>query len=253
MNIKIGICQFDIIWENKQKNKNKILSFLKSFKNNDKPQWIIFPEFTLTGFSLNTKITNFTIEDIDFFKNLAKHQKIYLSVGMVLKNYNKLVTINSSGKIISEYSKTHLFSFGNETSIYKPGNKYTNFKIKNFTIVPIICYELRFPYLFWNCALNTDVYVVIANFPATRNEHWITLLKARAIENQAFVIGVNRTGKDPNIEYTGNSLVISPSGEELLNCKNKEGIWTVNLDKKILLETRKKFPFLKDRKICFAK
>ena len=121
------------------------------------------------------------------------------------------------------------------------------------TIAPIICFDLRFPYLFWNQASQTDLFVVVSSWPARRAEHWMRLLQARAIENQAYVVGVNRTGRDPSLEYGGNSMIFDPLGKILLDCQGKEGIFLCpeDITQSFVLKTRSRFPFLKERRADF--
>jgi len=245
MKIKIGLFQFDTVWEDKEHNKKTILKIINSKKN--KVDWLIFPEMTLTGFSMNVYKTELDCTDFDFFKNIAKESNCIVSFGGVIKNYNSLISVNPSGDILNQYFKNHLFSYGEENKYYKAGTKQEFFNVSSFNILPSICYDLRFSYLYWNNAIEADILLVVASWPESRREHWITLLKARAIENQAFIIGVNRVGNDPNVSYSGDSMVVDPLGNILLNCANKEGIFTTEIDINILKQSREKFCFLKDR------
>lgn len=249
--MKIGLFQYDIKWENKLENKLKISSILDDYKG-DSPEWIIFPEMTLSAFSMNTEKTMLSDDDIDFFRRIAKSKNCFVSFGGVKALKNTVFTIGPSGKIINEYSKLHLFSYGDENSSYKPGTKKTAFSARSFDlgelrVIPSICYDLRFSYMFWDYAKETDLFFVIANWPASRREHWMTLLKARAIENQTYFVGVNRVGKDKDLIYSGDSLLIDPMGKELLHCEEKEGLFVTELEKKLISSVREKFPFIKDR------
>ncbi|MDP7195205.1 MAG: nitrilase-related carbon-nitrogen hydrolase, partial [SAR202 cluster bacterium] len=161
---------------------------------------------------------------------------------------NCLITLNRSGEQVLVYNKIHLITYYDEEKTYREGSVTQKFVINDFNIIPTICYDLRFSYLFWENAPITDAYVVIANWPAERDSHWKSLLKARAIENQSYVIGVNRIGKDLNTEYLGNSLIISPNGEIVLDSGNSEGIAYVDIKKEYINETRKSYPFLNSRK-----
>ena len=244
--MRVGLFQYDISWENKAENKSKILSILKASgtKNID---WIIFPEMTLSGFSMD--LTNTTIDDadVDFFKNISKDHSCNVSFGGVVDSNNRNITINKHGYVISQYSKIHLFGYGDENSYYKMGETGSAFDIDGTKIMPLVCYDLRFSYLFWDNATKTDLFYVIASWPASRRAHWITLLKARAIENQCFVIGVNRIGTDPKLTYTGDSMVIDPMGNKILNCHDEEGLHIAEINVEEVLRTRTSFPFLKDR------
>ena len=244
--MKLGLFQYDISWENKTANKSKILSILATAgaKNVD---WIIFPEMTLSGFSMDLSKTTIDDADIDFFKRISKDYNCNVSFGGVVDSNNRNITVNTHGDVISEYSKVHLFGYGEETSHYKKGKKEISFEMDGVKIVPLVCYDLRFSYLFWDHAARTDVFYIIASWPASRRTHWIDLLKARAIENQCFVIGVNRVGTDPKLTYSGDSMVIDPMGKEILNCHDVEGLHIAAINVEEVLRTRTSFPFLKDR------
>ncbi|MCX5783953.1 MAG: hypothetical protein NTW04_05910 [Elusimicrobia bacterium] len=220
--MKIALCQFDIVWENKRANKDKIISLLKS--SSLRADWIIFPEMTLSGFSMNA--------------------------GAALLDDNNFLTLDKEGKLISNCGKTHLVPWIGEDKIYKSGVKAENFMLNGMSVSPSVCYDLRFSYLFWNAAAQTDIFAVMASWPASRSGHWSALLKARAIENLCYVAGVNRIGKDPNCEYSGGSAVFGPFGETLLDCGKGEGVFTceTEITKKSVEEIRAKFPFIKDRK-----
>ena len=139
------------------------------------------------------------------------------------KYFNSLIHINNKGELVSKYQKVHPFSFGNEDKNYSKGEKDWNTQIEDFKIGLSICYDLRFPELYRLYAKErVDALVSIANWPDTRIEHWRTLLKARAIENQCYMIGVNRVGKDPKLNYVGYSGVYDPMGKELVSVKDEE-------------------------------
>jgi omega-amidase len=246
--MKVALCQFDIKWKDKEKNKKRILKLLDSHR--EKADWIIFPEMTLSGFSNNKTKTTLDRKDFEFFGDIAKKFKILVSFGGVENRQNKVFTLNKKGVLICAQPKVHLFSPSGEDKSYIPGDGSSVFKVKNFRVCTNVCYDLRFPYLFWNPAENTDIFVNIANWPANRNEHWITLLKARAIENQCYVIGVNRVGSDPTLKYIGHSLVIDPLGRVLLDAGTREGIFVckTELFVKKARDLRRGFPVIKDRR-----
>ena len=245
--MKVGLFQYDMSWEDKALNKAKITSILDEYKG-ENPDWTIFPEMTLSGFSMNPDNTSLSDEDIDFFRLIAKSKGCYVSFGGVKNLKNILFTVDKNGEIISEYSKIHLFSYGDETANYESGTEQKVFDVEGTKVLPSICYDLRFTYMFWDQAKKAEVFFVIASWPASRREHWMTLLKARAIENQAYVIGVNRIGRDNNLEYAGDSLLIDPLGKEIVNCGTKEGLFFGLVDRTIVESVRGKFPFIKDRK-----
>jgi omega-amidase len=244
--MKIGLFQYDISWENKDANKSKILSILASSdtKNID---WIMFPEMTLSGFSMDLSKSTISDDDMAFFKKISKDHNCNVSFGGVVNSNNRVITINKKGDVVDQHSKVHLFGYGDETKHYKAGSDDTSFGIEGFRVKPLICYDLRFSYLFWDSAATTDLFFVIASWPSSRRLHWSTLLKARAIENQCYVIGVNRIGCDPKLTYSGDSVILDPLGNEVLNCGQKEELQTVEINVGEVLKTRESFPFLKDR------
>lgn len=163
------------------------------------------------------------------------------------KNFNTLVHLNNQGKIIKTYRKIHPFSYSKEDKNYGKGKDIVISKVQGFKIGLSICYDLRFPELYrFYGKEKVDIIIDIANWPDTRIEHWRTLLKARAIENQCFVVGVNRVGSDPYVNYNGFSSVFNPMGKELLAVENKEKIFDVEIDKALVNEVRENLPFLKD-------
>jgi omega-amidase len=250
--MKVALFQYDIKWEDKSVNKDRINLILDEYTG-EAPEWIIFPEMSLSAFSMNPEKTRLIDDDFDFFRRIAKSKRCFISFGGIKDLKNTVFTIDSTGNLINEYSKLHLFSYGNETSSYKAGSEefaleHRSFILKDLKIVPAICYDLRFAYMFWDYAPKTDLYFVIANWPASRREHWMTLLKARAIENQAYFIGVNRVGRDKDLQYSGDSLIIDPFGREVLNCSSNEGLFVADLDIEIMKTVREKFPFIKDRR-----
>lgn len=248
--MKILLVQYNPAWEDKEKNKKQILSLMDYKTEGD---LLIFPEMTLTGFSMNAARLGEEREggSFRFFSEAAKEKSLNVLAGIIEKEgdyfYNTLLHINPSGALINYYRKIHPFSFSNENRYYKGGDKPVFTNINGWKTGLSICYDLRFPELFrFYAKEKTDLIVNIANWPVTRIEHWRTLLKARAIENQCFVAGVNRTGDDPNAAYNGFTSVFDPAGKEIVAVENDKKIITVDLEKEKVEEVRNKFPFLND-------
>jgi predicted amidohydrolase len=251
--IKVALCSLDIKWEDKENNKKAILSFIEEIKGN--VDLIIFPEMTLTGFSMSSdniaEILEYS-ETADFFKNVSKEIKTGIIFGMVINGnnqfYNSAIYVNN-GIIEAIYRKIHPFSYAKEDKFYKAGRKLTTFEIKGISLSLTICYDLRFPEIFSLLSTKAKIIVNIANWPSNRKEHWDTLLKARAIENQVYLIGVNRTGIDGNsIVYEKTSKVVFADGSELLPDKSisdKVDIYSVDINK--LNKYRNSFPTFKDK------
>jgi len=252
--MKIAICQYNPEWQNKNKSIEQIESLLVNFDK--QTDCLIFPEMTLTGFTMEAK--NFAEEidgiGINYFMNLAQKLKVDVFAGIIEKDesdyFNSLFHFNSFGLIQAIYRKVHPFSLSDEDKHYVAGNEIVVSNINKTKIGLSICYDLRFPELYRLYAKqNVNIIIDIANWPIKRIEHWKTLLKARAIENQCIMIGVNRIGNDPNHEYNGCSAVFNPIGEELLNAENGEKIFYCDINLKEVKLIKEKLPFLKDIKL----
>ncbi|WP_448626201.1 carbon-nitrogen family hydrolase [Geodermatophilus sp. URMC 64] len=162
--------------------------------------------------------------------------------------YNSFVLAGPDGTA-HRYRKLHPFTHAGEHERFRAGEKPTTVEIGGLRITPFICYDLRFANVFWDAALATDVYLVPANWPSPRRHHWQTLLQARAIENQAYVVGVNRVGADGNgLEHVGDSRIVSPMGELLATAAGIETILLADLDAAEVAATRERFAFLPDRR-----
>lgn len=250
--MKIGLLQYDPLWENPQGNIEKIEKLLEQLQ--EKIDLLILPEMTLTGFTMESK--KFA-EDLDgistqYFMKLSQRMRCHIFAGIIEKSeegiFNSLVHFDKDGLIAARYRKIH--PFGNENKNYSAGSEVVVTKIDNIKIGLSICYDLRFPELYRLYAKQrVDLIVDIANWPVPRIEHWRTLLKARAIENQSFAIGVNRVGNDPHLQYNGFSSVYDPMGNEITFCGNEEKIFTTKIDLMKVETIRNTLPFLDDIKL----
>ena len=248
--MKIALVQYSPVWENKSVSMEKLKSLLAQ---TDAIDLLIFPEMTLTGFTMksNDFAEELEGESYIFFSSLAKEKKCAILFGMIekgkKKNFNTLVHLNNQGKIISTYRKIHPFSYSTEDVFYGKGKNTVVTKVKGIKIGLSICYDLRFPELYrFYAKEKVHLIVDIANWPDTRIEHWRTLLKARAIENQCYVAGVNRVGNDPKLHYNGFSSVFDPMGKEIVAVENEEKVIVAEMDKTYVDEVRFKLPFLND-------
>ena len=252
--MKVGLVQFSPIWEDKNKNMEVINNLVKNIGSN--VSILIFPEMTLTGFTMDSKKISEEIdgESIKYFIELASRLKVDIIAGIVEKvkkeHFNSLFHFTSDGLIKAIYRKIHPFSLANENEFYSSGKETV---ISTFTIHKIglsICYDLRFPELYRIYAKDkVELLVNIANWPVKRINHWKILLKARAIENQCYMIGVNRVGNDPFQTYNGCSAVFNPMGEEIILCENEEKIFYADLDFNLVKDVRSKLGFLNDIKM----
>jgi len=251
--MKIYCVQFDIAWENRRSNFAKVEALLAGAKP-DAGSLVLLPEMFASGFSMNvTAIREGRERETErFLAATAKKFGIFLLGGIVTtktngKGSNQSVVFTPEGKELARYTKMQPFTFGGESAKYDAGRAPVLFDWQGFKAAPFICYDLRFPEHFRTATKRgAQLITVIANWPVTRIQHWITLLQARAIENQAYVAGVNRCGKDPKLTYNGRSLIVSPKGDILADAGNGESVISaeVNLDE--LIAYRRDLPFLAD-------
>jgi omega-amidase len=247
--IRIGIYQHDIIWNNIQANQSKIDSLI--FSLSTKPEILILPEMYTTGFNGNPLVLP-EKEIVGQLKwQLSVSEKYSLALlGSVIEYsnniyYNRLYFTLPDGSY-DYYDKRHLFGMGGESDFYTAGTSRKVFSYNTIRLMPQVCYDLRFPVWSRN-NMNYHLLIYSANWPATRSFVWDTLLKARAIENQCYVIGVNRVGTDGNsIKYIGKSAVYGPKGETILYLDDKVEYREVLLSIDELMEFRKTFPVLSD-------
>lgn len=249
--MKIALAQTNIIWENRAENKIKAIKHIaKAAKEEAKA--IFFPEMSLTGFSMNTQVTaekqRGTVRE---FSDIARYYSITIGIGWVKKDKglaeNHYTIINERGEEISDYIKIHPFSFAGENRFFMRGESIAQFKIGGYRWSNFICYDLRFPELFQIASKTAEVIIIPANWPQKREEHWKCLLRARAIENQCYILGVNCVGQTGNIEYSGGSCGISPEGDLINELNGKEDVLFVDLQDNVR-EIRERFPVKKDRR-----
>jgi omega-amidase len=249
--LRILIIQPDIIWKNTIENLRQYTGMLLSYQ---KPvDLILLPEMFTTGFILTPEDISGSMQEeaISWLKNNAVNHHCSIAGSLIIHEnrnfFNRLICAHPSGEI-NLYDKRHLFRMAGEDEHYSQGTHRTISTVKGWRICWQICYDLRFPV--WSRNQNDyDVLVYVANWPAQRSNVWKILLKARAIENQSYVIGVNRIGKDGNnIDYLGESLVIDPKGNPLNNITERDNN-RIRIDLKYssLLDFRNKFPVLQDR------
>lgn len=248
--MKVSLLQYNPSWENKQANREKIDRMLKKV---DSADLLIFPEMTLTGFTMKSQkfAEELKGESFNYFAGLADQFQCDVLAGMIEQNsgnfFNTLIHIDKDGNLKAYYRKIHPFTYSDEDKNYNAGDKPAVTDINGWKAALSICYDLRFPELYRIYAKErVHLLIVIANWPDTRIEHWRGLLKARAIENQCYVIGVNRVGTDIKLNYNGYSSIINPMGKVLVEVKDDEKVILCDIDKSPVEETRKALPFLDD-------
>ncbi len=254
--MKIALLQFDIAWEDKIKNFNKVKSYVEGAKNKG-VELLILPELFSTGYTMNAEklAEGLSGETPSFLSKLAKDNKINILGSFIEKSdkrpKNSAILFDKNGKLLLHYSKIHLWSLANEDKSYQAGNEISACELKNHKIAVVICYDLRFPELFRRLIdKGVGCVFVIASWPISRIEHWDLLLRTRAIENQIFVVGINRIGESPLENYSGHSKVVDPFGNVIASAEeNKEDMVITKIDFALVSKARKQFPFIKDRVI----
>jgi len=271
--LSVTIIQTNLHWEDKAANLKMLEEKINSIK--EKTEIVVLPEMFTTGFSMKPKLLAETMEGetVQWMKRVAADKKIILTGSVIIKApslleraggeayFNRLIWMLPNGQY-GVYDKRHLFAYAGEDDHYTAGTKRLIASVKGWKINLLVCYDLRFPV--WarqnsltsnpsppvergETAAEYDVLIYVANWPEKRIHAWKTLLQARAIENQCYVVGVNRVGNDGyNIHYSGESMIVDPMGEVLYTKMEEEDIFTMALDKIYLQNVREKLPFLKD-------
>ena len=249
----LTLIQSDIIWENKEKNFRKIESLVNQVKT-PHTDLIILPELFATGYTMNPTpfAENLQGPTRQFLAKIAKKYQTNILGSFIEKTAKKpkntAVIVSPQNKILLHYSKIHLPTFLQENKHYQRGKNIPFFEYKKNKIAVVICYDLRFPELFRNLVKKgVKMIIVIANWPDLRIDHWNLFLKMRAIENQIYIVGVNRKGKSKQDSYSGYSQIIAPNGEIISNNKNNDkSIIFGNIDFSFLEKQRKQFSFVVD-------
>ena len=248
--MKTALIQTSLIWENPTENRSHLAQKITGFMED--VDLIVLPEMFSTGFTMNPKAVAETMngETVAWLQHLAKAKNCAITGSLVIeekgKFYNRLVFVFPNGDI-QHYDKRHLFTLAGEDKVYTAGKDKLIVEYKGFRICPLICYDLRFP-VFSRNTENYDLLIYVANWPKVRINAWDALLKARAIENMCYTIGVNRIGEDDNgFQYNGHSQVVDFFGDYILEPKEDKGVFIVELNKAELLLARKKFNFLNDQ------
>lgn len=253
--LSFTLIQTNLHWEDKEANLKMLEEKISSI--NQLTHVVVLPEMFTTGFSMRPEALAEKMEGsaVKWMKRMASSKKIILTGSMIIEDneayYNRLLWVLPNGEV-GYYNKRHLFAYGNEDQYYSPGHERFIASVNGWKINLMVCYDLRFPV--WARqqfhqadGFEYDVLIYVANWPERRKQAWQTLLQARAIENQCYVIGVNRVGVDGNnLSYSGDSMVADSLGKLLYQKENAEDIFTITLDKKHLIEIREKLPFWRE-------
>ena len=252
--MKIAAIQSDIAWEDPEANFTRLRPWVAAAAAAG-AKLVVLPEMFACGFSMTTA----TIAEppggpsTRFLEHQARQHDLWIcgSVPEVplgeAKPYNTLVLASPHGQVV-RYRKIHPFSFAREHEHYGAGSDHITVDVDGLRCTLFVCYDLRFADEFWGRAEQTDAYVVVANWPERRRHHWTTLLQARAIENQAYVVGANRVGHGNGLDYSGDSRIVDPWGEVLAAAAGGETMVLADVRPEVVRDARERFPVLKDRR-----
>ena len=247
--LKIALLQTELVWEDNDANREAIGKELEKLAGGY--DIIVLPEMFNTGFTMNAQAVSETMEGptVKWLLEKSAERKTVICGSLIISEngnfYNRLIWAEN-GEITTTYDKRHLFRMADEHHTFSGGNERIQISYKGWQIMPRVCYDLRFPV--WNRSTKIDLQIYVANWPEARVSAWDKLLMARAIENQCYVVGVNRTGADgKGITYNGHSIIIDPKGMPITLENNEKSGWiTAEIDLEGLKEFREKFPVSMD-------
>jgi predicted amidohydrolase len=250
--MRVALLQMDLAWEDVAENHRRARRLLEEAAGNG-ARLAVLPEMFSTGFSMKPeKIAEMQGGPSEgFLRDSARELGLSIIASIPEagepRPRNVALVVSPEGTV-ARYAKIHPFSFGGEHRHYAGGERVVTVPIEGVRVTPFVCYDLRFPEPFRVAAAETDLFVVVANWPDQRRDHWRTLLRARAIENQAFVAGVNRVGDGDGLHYVGDSATIAPLGETLAEGDDKESVLYADVDTEKVSKLRARFPALDDRR-----
>jgi len=256
--VKVAAVQHDIVWEDRDANFARLEPMIGDAAA-EGARLVVLTEMYSTGFSMDTAHTSEPPggPSEQFVADQADAHGVWVGASMPVRDgvdrpFNRFLLAGPAGERY-HYDKIHPFSYGREDEHYAAGDGRVTVDVEGVRVALFVCYDLRFADEFWALARDTDCYVVVANWPAARREHWRTLARARAIENQAYVVAANRVGTGGGLDYAGDSAVYGPFGEELAIAGDTGPVGTeeiiyADVDRDHVEKVRAKFPFLEDRR-----
>lgn len=252
--MKVAAIQYDIVWNNREANFTRLTPLLQQAKTLG-AQFVVVPEMFSTGFIVDSETIGEPINgpSATYLSTMSQQLEMWIAGTCPEidhddhRPFNSLVLASPDGQMY-RYHKIHPFTYGGEDRLYRAGSSFLTVTINDLRVSFFICYDLRFADEFWALAPDTDLYVVPANWPTSRREHWMTLLQARAIENQAFVVGCNRIGTGGGLHYSGDSRIIDPLGRVIQTGEQETQILIADVAAHEVADVRSRFPFLRDRR-----
>jgi predicted amidohydrolase len=256
--VKVAAVQHDVVWEDAAATQAHLVPMIADAVAAG-ARLVVLTEMYATGFSVDAHRIRepFDGPSVQFLRDQARERDVWLC-GSVPEAGDGAAPDDQPGNVLvlaspdgatHRYTKIHPFSYAREHEHFRAGDRTVTVDVEGVRVTLFVCYDLRFADVFWATARDTDCYVVPANWPASRREHWRALLIARAIENQAYVVGVNRVGEGGGLAYAGDSLVVSPWGELLADGEGGEEVVLVaDVDPSVVASVRERYPFLRDRR-----
>ena len=252
--MRIAAFQSDIVWEDPDANFARLRPWIRAAAA-AQAHLLLLPEMYACGFSMATDKIREPVDgpSTRFLRQQAAEHGLWIGGSLPEiaagseRPANTFLLAGPRGETV-RYRKIHPFSYAGEDRHYEAGTEFVTAEIEGLRCTLFVCYDLRFADEFWATAPRTDAYLVVANWPETRRHHWTSLLTARAIENQAYVVGVNRVGRGGNLVYTGDSRILDPMGRSLAAGAEQETLLIADLDPELVRQTRENLPFLPDRR-----
>jgi predicted amidohydrolase len=254
MTLRVAVVQHDIVWESRDETLARLEPTV-AWAAAAGARLVVLSEMFAVGFSMNVAVTAEPQDGptTQWLRDQACRHDTWIGGTVPVRvhgaalPFNTFVLADPAGEV-HIYRKIHPFTYGGEREAFAAGTDVLTVDVDGVRVTPLICYDLRFADLFWEAAADTDLYLVSANWPEARRRHWTTLLSARAIENQAYVVGCNRVGSGGKLTYVGDSAVVSPMGDVLAFAAEVETTLLVDVDPERVAEVRERLPFLPDRR-----
>jgi predicted amidohydrolase len=252
--LRVAVVQHDIVWESREETLRRLEPTVARAADGG-ARLVVLSEMFAVGFSMNVDVTAEAENGptTEWLFEQARRHGTWICGTLPVRDGQERLAFNTFSLVapdgrIERYRKIHPFTYGGERDAFAAGSEIITVDVDGVRVTPFVCYDLRFADVFWEAAAQTDLYVVSANWPETRRRHWTALLAARAIENQAFVVGCNRVGSAGKLTYVGDSAVLSPMGDVLASAAEVETTLVVDVDPARVAEVRERFPFAADRR-----